>query len=102
MKGTAVRVVARGPAGTVGALVDRTLIPIMSKAMTRMTGLVITRMGGWKGDLRVTSGPPRLYSLEDTFFIRHQGGGRGGDVGGRCTSGKSGDEGGGGVGGVTA
>ena len=50
-KGTAVRVMARGPAGTVGALIDRALIPIMPETMIGMTGLVVARMGGWEGNL---------------------------------------------------
>ena len=70
-KGTAVGVMARGPAGTVGALIDGTLVPVVPKTMAGMTGLVITRVSGREGNLRIASGPPRLYSLEDTFFIRH-------------------------------
>ena len=50
-KRTMVRIMARGPTGAVGTLVDGTLVSIMPKAMTRMTGLVITRMGGWEGNL---------------------------------------------------
>ena len=63
MKGTAVRVMAGGPAGTVGALINGALVPIMSKTVTGMTGLVIARMGGRERDLRMSSGPPGLYSL---------------------------------------
>ena len=66
-----VRVVARGPAGTVGALVDGTLIPIVAKTMARVACLMITWVGGRKGNLRVASGPPGLDSLEDTFLIRY-------------------------------
>ena len=66
---------ARGPAGTVWALIDGALIPIMPKTMTGMASLVVARVGGREGNLRITSGPPRLYSLEDTFFVRHQRGG---------------------------
>ena len=51
MKGTAVRVVARGPAGTVRALIDGALIPIMPKTMTGMASLVVARMGGWEWNL---------------------------------------------------
>ena len=72
-KGTAVWVVAGGPAGAVGALIDGALVPIMPKAVTRVTCLVITRVSGREGDLGIASGPPRLYSLEDMFFIRYQG-----------------------------
>ena len=78
---------ARGPAGTVGALVDRTLVPVVSKAMARVAGLMVAWMSGGEGDLGVSSSPPRFYALKDAFFVRHQRGGRGGDVRGEGTSG---------------
>ena len=64
-----------GPAGAVGALVDGALVPIMPKTVAGVARLVITWMGGREGDLRISSGPPGLYSLEDTFLVRYQGGG---------------------------
>ena len=70
-KRTVVRVVARGSAGTVGTLVDGTLIPIMAKTMARVACLMITWVGGRKGNLRVASGPPGFDSLEDAFLIRY-------------------------------
>ena len=94
-KGAAVGIMARGPASTVRALVDRTVVPVVSKAMTRVAGLVVTRVSGGEGDLGVSSSPPRLYALEDVFFVRHQGGGRGGNVRGGGAGGQGGDEGGG-------
>ena len=51
MKGTAVGVMARGPAGAVGALINGTLIPIVPKTVTGMTSLMVARMGGWEGNL---------------------------------------------------
>ena len=78
---------ARGPAGTVGALVDRTLVPVVSKAMARVASLMVARMSGGERDLGVSSGPPRLYALKDAFFVRHQRGGRGRDVRGGGASG---------------
>ena len=51
MKGTVVRVMARGPAGAVGALIDGALVPIVPKMVTRMTSLVVTRVSGREGDL---------------------------------------------------
>ena len=86
-KGTAVGVVARGPAGAVGTLVNRALVPIVPKMMAGMTGLVVSWMSGWEGNLRVTSSPPGLYSLEDTFLVRHQGGRGRRDIRGRGASG---------------
>ena len=80
-KGTAVRVMARGPAGTVGALIDGALVPIVPKTMTGVACLVVTRVSGREGDLGVASSPPRFYSLKNAFFVRHEGGGGGGDVG---------------------
>ena len=80
MKGAAVGVVARGPAGAVGALIDRTLVPVVSEAVTRVASLVVTWVSGGEGDLGMSSSPPRFYALEDAFFVRHQRGGRGGDV----------------------
>ena len=80
-KGAAVRVVAGGPAGTVGALVDRTLVPVVSKAMARVASLMVMWVSGRKGNLGVSSSPPRFYTLEDTFFVRYQGRGRGQNVG---------------------
>ena len=50
-KGTAIGVMTRGPAGAVRALINGTLIPIVPKTVTGMTGLVVARMGGWEGDL---------------------------------------------------
>ena len=79
-EGAAIRIVARGPARTVGALINWAFVPVMSEAMARVACLVIARMSGREGDLRVSSSPPGLYALEDAFFIRHQGGGRGGNV----------------------
>ena len=76
-KGTVVRVVAGSPAGTVGALVNRALVPIMPKAMAGVACLMVARVSGWERDLRVTSSPPRLYALKDAFFVRYQRGGRG-------------------------
>ena len=61
---------AGGPAGTVGALVDRALISVMAKTMARMTCLMITRVGGRERNLRMSSGPPGLNSLEDALLIR--------------------------------
>ena len=81
MKGAAVRVVAGGPAGTVGALVDRTLVPVVSEAMAGVASLMVARVSGQEGDLGVSSSPPRLYVLKDAFFVRHQRRGRGRDVG---------------------
>ena len=75
MERAAVGVMTGGPAGTVVTLVDGALVPIMPKTMAGMTCLVIVRVGGWERDLGVASGPPRLYSLKDAFFVRHQGGG---------------------------
>ena len=78
---------AGGPAGTVGALVDQTLVPVVSKAMAGVASLMVTRMSGREGDLGVSSSPPRLYTLKDAFFVRHQRGGRGRDVRGGGMSG---------------
>ena len=50
-KRTAVRVMAGGPAGTVRALIDGALVPIMPKTMTRMASLVVTRVSGREGNL---------------------------------------------------
>ena len=86
-KRTAVRVVARGPAGAMGTLVNGALVLIMPKTMAGVTGLMVSRMSGWEGDLRVASSPPGLYSLEDTFLVRHQGGGGRCDIRGRGASG---------------
>ena len=63
----------RGPAGAVGALVDGALVSIMPETVTGVARLVITWVGGREGDLRISSGPPRLYLLEDTFLVRYQG-----------------------------
>ena len=94
---------ARGPAGTVGALVNGALISVVAKTMAGVACLMITWMGGRKGNLRVSAGPPGLYSLEDAFFIGHQGRRRGRDVGrGGDAGGEGGDEGRRGVGGVAA
>ena len=51
MKGAAVGVMARGPAGTVGALIDRTLVPVVSEAVARVASLVVARVSGGEGDL---------------------------------------------------
>ena len=95
-EGTAIRIVARGPARTVGALIHWTLVPVMSEAVTRVARLVIPWMSGGEGDLRVSSSPPGLYTLEDAFFVGH----RGGDVRGGGAGGEGGDEGRGRVRGV--
>ena len=79
-KGAAVGIMARSPAGTVRALIDRTIVPVVPEAMTRVASLMVTRVSGGEGNLRMPSSPPGLYALEDAFFIRHQGGGRGGNV----------------------
>ena len=79
-KGAAIRVVARRPASTVRTLVDRTLVPVVSKTMARVASLMVARVSGGEGDLGMSASPPRLYALEDAFFVRHQRGGRGGDV----------------------
>ena len=50
-KGAAVGVMAGGPASTVGALIDRTLVPVVSEAMARVASLVVTRVSGGEGDL---------------------------------------------------
>ena len=75
MERTLVRVVARFPAEARGALVDGALVAIMAETMTRMTGLMVAGMGRWKRNLGITSGPPRLESLEDSFRFRRNGGG---------------------------
>ena len=70
-KGAAIGVVARSPASTVRALIDWTVVPVMPEAVTGVARLVIAWMSGREGDLRVSSSPPRLYALENAFFIRH-------------------------------
>ena len=79
-KGAAVGIMARGPASTVRALIDRTIVPVMPEAVTRVASLMVTRVSGGEGDLGVPSSPPGLYALEDAFFVRYQGGGRGGNI----------------------
>ena len=63
---------ARGPAGTVGALIDGALVPVMPETMAGVACLVIAWVGGGKGDLRMSSSPPGLDSLEDALFIGYQ------------------------------
>ena len=98
-----VGVMAWGPASAVGALIDGTLITVMAKTMARVACLVVAGVGGRKGNLGMSSSPPGLDSLEDSFLVGYQGGGGGRDVGGgRGAGGKGGDEGGGGVRRITA
>ena len=74
-KRAAVGVVAWCPAGAGGALVNGALILVMAQAVARMASLMIAGMGRRKGNLCVTSSPPRLDSLKDTFLVRYQRGG---------------------------
>ena len=92
MKGTAVGVVAGGPAGTVRALVDRALISLVAKTMARVACLVIAWMGGRKGNLRMSASPPGLDSLEDALLVGYQGRRRGRDVGGGRSAGREGSD----------
>ena len=101
-KRTLVGVVARLPTEAGGTLVNGALVSIVAKMVTRMTGLMVTGMGGRKRNLRVASGPPGFEPLKDSLFFGCERGGGGGDIrGGRGLSGKGSDEGGRRAGGVS-
>ena len=68
---TAVRVVTRCPASTGGALINGALNSVMAKTMARVACLMITRVGGRKRNLGMSSSPPRFDLLENVFLVGH-------------------------------
>ena len=76
----AIQIMTWFPAETGGALVNGTLVVIVAKMVTGVAGLVVVRMGSGKGNLCISSSPPRFEPLKDSFFFRCNEGGRGQDV----------------------
>ena len=91
--GASVGVMARRPSKARGTLVNGALISIVTKTVTGVTCLMITRVSGRERNLCITSSPPGFKSLKNSFFFRCKRGGRGGDVRGRGgLGGKGSDE----------
>ena len=87
-KRAAVGVMTGCPRGARGALINGALVPVMAQMVTRVACLVVARMSRRERNLRVTSCPPRFDPLKNTFFIGHQRGGWGRDIGRRQGAGR--------------